>query len=123
MAAHCRKRDKLANLPEALIEYRWHGGNVTNRNAIRQAFSVRLAQRSAQARRQTGIDPAEGLNGPPDWRAQSADGIVLCGRRGALSPAGTGRSGVRTPAMPISLRSQRASPSSIMPSARSPLTP
>ena len=44
---------KLANLPEALIDYRWHSGNVTNRNTIRQAFSVRLAQRSAQARRRT----------------------------------------------------------------------
>ena len=43
---------KLANLPEILVEYRWHSGNVTNRNAIRQAFSVRLAQRSAAVRRE-----------------------------------------------------------------------
>ena len=64
----------LANLPEILIEYRWHSGNVTNRNAIRQAFSVRLAQRSAAARRETGRDPADGLSAPPDWREPSADG-------------------------------------------------
>jgi glycosyltransferase involved in cell wall biosynthesis len=70
---------KLANLPEALIDYRWHSGNVTNRNTIRQAFSVRLAQRSAQARRRTGHDPADGLSGPPDWRAQSAEGSFYAG--------------------------------------------
>ncbi len=64
---------KLANLPEPLVEYRWHSGNVTSRNAIRQAFSVRLAQRSAQMRRDTGRDPADGLSGPPDWRAPEAD--------------------------------------------------
>ena len=70
---------KLANLPEVLIEYRWHSSNVTNRNAIRQAFSVRLAQRSAQARRQSGHDPADGLNAPPDWRVQTADGSFFAG--------------------------------------------
>ena len=64
---------RLANLPEPLVEYRWHGGNVTNRNAIRQAFSVRLARRSAQMRRETGRDPADGLSGPPDWCAPEAD--------------------------------------------------
>ena len=64
---------KLANLPEALVQYRWHSESVTNRNAIRQAFSVRLAQRSARARRDNGNDPAGGLSGPPDWRAPAAD--------------------------------------------------
>lgn len=63
---------EVANLPEALVEYRWHSGNVTNRNAIRQAFSVRLAQRSARARRETGNDPADALQGPPDWRSPAA---------------------------------------------------
>jgi glycosyltransferase involved in cell wall biosynthesis len=64
---------RIANLPEILVEYRWHGGNVTSRNAIRQAFSVRLAQRSARARRETGKDPAGSLAIPPDWRAPIAD--------------------------------------------------
>jgi glycosyltransferase involved in cell wall biosynthesis len=64
---------KVANLPEILVEYRWHGGNVTSHNAIRQAFSVRLAQRSARARRQSGRDPAGSLAIPPDWRAPIAD--------------------------------------------------
>ena len=61
----------VANLPEPLIEYRWHSENVTHRNAIRQAFSVRLAQRAAQLRRQSGRDPADGLTAPPDWRADT----------------------------------------------------
>jgi hypothetical protein len=70
---------RLANLPEILIEYRWHSENVTNRNAIQQAFSVRLAQRSAQARRQTGHDPAVALTLPPDWRAPEADASFYAG--------------------------------------------
>jgi glycosyltransferase involved in cell wall biosynthesis len=64
---------KLANLPETLVAHRWHSENVTNRNAIRQSFSVRLAQRSARARRDTGKDPADGLTSPPDWRAPATD--------------------------------------------------
>lgn len=63
---------RLENLPEMLIEYRRHGGNVTSRSAIRQAFSVRLARRSAEMRRQTGRDPADALREPPDWRADAA---------------------------------------------------
>jgi GT2 family glycosyltransferase len=60
---------KIANLPEPLVDYRWHEENVTHRNAIRQAFSVRLAQRAALGRRQSGRDPADGLAEPPDWNA------------------------------------------------------
>jgi glycosyltransferase involved in cell wall biosynthesis len=63
---------KLANLPDVLVEYRRHGENITSRSAIRQAFSVRLAQRSARARRESGKDPADGLAAPPDWRAPAA---------------------------------------------------
>lgn len=70
---------KIANLPEPLIEYRWHSANVTRRNAIRQAFSVRLAQRSARARRDTGRDPADALTAPPDWRASDADASFYAG--------------------------------------------
>jgi glycosyltransferase involved in cell wall biosynthesis len=64
---------QLANLPENLTEYRRHGENVTSRNAIRQAFSARLAQRSARVRRGTGNDPAASLTEPPDWRSPAAD--------------------------------------------------
>jgi hypothetical protein len=64
---------QLANLPENLVEYRVHGENVTSRNAIRQAFSARLARRSARARRETGSDPAGSLTEPPDWRSPAAD--------------------------------------------------
>ena len=63
----------IANLPEALVEYRLHDSNVTSRNAIRQAFSARLAQRAAHARRAIGRDPADVLTGPPDWRSPAAE--------------------------------------------------
>jgi hypothetical protein len=62
----------LANLPEPLVQYRRHRANVTARRAIRQAFSVRLAQRAAGIRRQTGRDPAADLTAPPDWRLPQA---------------------------------------------------
>ena len=86
---------KLANLPEALIEYRWHSGNVTNRNAIRQAFSVRLAQRSAQARPRDRPRSGRWLERTAGLARAVRRWIVLCRRRGALSSAGTGRSGDR----------------------------
>jgi glycosyltransferase involved in cell wall biosynthesis len=57
----------LAMLPEYLIQYRWHDGNLTRHNAIRQAFSVRLAQRASAARRRGADDPAADLATPPDW--------------------------------------------------------
>jgi glycosyltransferase involved in cell wall biosynthesis len=63
----------VANLPESLVEYRRHGAGVTGRAAIRQAFSVRLAQLAARMRRQSGADPAAGLVRPPDWRSPEAD--------------------------------------------------
>jgi glycosyltransferase involved in cell wall biosynthesis len=63
---------RLANLPEPLVQYRRHGGNVTTRKAIRQAFSVRLAQRAARIRRRTGCDPATDLTSAPDWRQPQA---------------------------------------------------
>ncbi len=60
---------KVTNLPEWLIDYRWHSENVTRRKTIRQSFSSRLAQRSAYARRHCAYDPADELKSPPDWNA------------------------------------------------------
>ena len=62
----------VANLPQVLVEYRVHGGNVTARNAVRQAFSARLARLAARLRRETGRDPAQDLAAAPDWRAADA---------------------------------------------------
>jgi glycosyltransferase involved in cell wall biosynthesis len=64
---------KVANLPEFLAQYRRHPLSMSNRQAIRQAFSVRLAQRSAQWRNQGRLDPADKLDAPADWRTASAD--------------------------------------------------
>jgi len=62
----------LANVAEPLVQYRRHGANVTTRKAIRQSFSVRLAQRAASIRRRTGCDPATDLATAPDWRLPQA---------------------------------------------------
>jgi glycosyltransferase involved in cell wall biosynthesis len=63
----------IANLADYLTQYRWHDSNLSQRHAIRQSFSVRLAQRSAAGRRSGGGDPANTLTAPPDWWAKEAE--------------------------------------------------
>jgi len=60
---------KIAILPECLLQYRSHTASVTHRARVRQLFSTRLAQWSAQARRTRGHDPTSDLTSPPNWRA------------------------------------------------------
>ncbi len=62
-----------ANLPHALVRYRIHGGNVSQRFGVRQCFSARLARSAAAGRRSLGVDPAARLSGPPDWWAREAE--------------------------------------------------
>jgi glycosyltransferase involved in cell wall biosynthesis len=62
----------IANVPQTLIAYRRHQSNLSRHQAVRQAFSVRLAQRSAMLRARDGHDPADALPGPPDWWAREA---------------------------------------------------
>jgi GT2 family glycosyltransferase len=64
---------EVANLSEPLACYRVHSDGVSAAESLRQSFSVRLAQRSAAARQAQLPDPAEQLQGPPDWR-YAADG-------------------------------------------------
>jgi hypothetical protein len=63
----------VANLAEPLVAYRRHEANVSRRDAVRQSFSVRLAQRTAAARRSGAGDPATALVAPPDWWAAEAN--------------------------------------------------
>lgn len=63
----------VANLPERLIQYRWHSDNVTNQQGMRQAFSARLARLSTRLRRSGKPDPALALTTPPDWRSADAE--------------------------------------------------
>jgi glycosyltransferase involved in cell wall biosynthesis len=63
----------VANLAEDLVQYRQHGSNLSQRDAIRQSFSLRLAQRSAAGRRAGKSDPASDLAAPPDWWAEDAE--------------------------------------------------
>ena len=68
----------IANLPEVLIQYRWHAGNVIKRDALRQAFSARLAQNSAKMRREGFGDPADHIAAPPDWHSPCAQTAFYC---------------------------------------------
>ena len=63
----------IANLAEDLTQYRRHESNLSRRDAVRQAFSVRLAQRSAAGRKSGAGDPADALTAPPDWWAKEAE--------------------------------------------------
>jgi glycosyltransferase involved in cell wall biosynthesis len=63
----------IANLADYLTQYRWHSTNLSRRDAVRQSFSVRLAQRSAAGRRRGAGDPADTLTAPPDWWAREAE--------------------------------------------------
>jgi glycosyltransferase involved in cell wall biosynthesis len=63
----------IANLGEYLVSLRRHDASVSRRNAVRQSFSVRLAQRSAAARRTGADDPAAALVEPPDWWTAEAE--------------------------------------------------
>jgi len=66
---------ELANVTEPLVSYRRHSDGVSCRGGLRQAFSVRLAQRAAAARRLRQDDPADRLDGPPDWRRTLVEGV------------------------------------------------
>jgi len=63
----------IANLAEDLTQYRRHAASQSQRDAVRQSFSARLAQRAAAARRSGAGDPAAALTAPPDWLAQDAE--------------------------------------------------
>jgi glycosyltransferase involved in cell wall biosynthesis len=64
---------RIANLADYLTQYRWHESNLSQRDAVRQSFSVRLAQHSAACRRSGAGDPAGPLAAPPDWWADEAE--------------------------------------------------
>jgi glycosyltransferase involved in cell wall biosynthesis len=63
----------IANLADYLTQYRRHDSNLSRRDAVRQSFSARLAQRSAAGRRSGAADPAGTLTAPPDWWAAAAE--------------------------------------------------
>jgi glycosyltransferase involved in cell wall biosynthesis len=63
----------IANLADDLTQYRRHSTNLSRRDAVRQSFSVRLAQRSAAGRRSGAGDPADAFTVPPDWWAKEAE--------------------------------------------------
>jgi glycosyltransferase involved in cell wall biosynthesis len=63
----------IANLPEYLVQRRLHATNLSRLHAVRQSFSVRLAQRSAAGRLCGADDPVLGLLSPPDWWAADAE--------------------------------------------------
>jgi glycosyltransferase involved in cell wall biosynthesis len=83
----------IANLADDLVQYRQHGGNLSRRDAVRQSFSVRLAQRSAAGRRAGAGDPASGLAAPPDWWAGEAETSFYAGDVGLYRLLDSDRAG------------------------------
>jgi glycosyltransferase involved in cell wall biosynthesis len=63
----------LANLPEPLVFYRLHAGNLMFRKVVRQSFSVHLAQCSARLRETLGHDPVDAMLAAPKWWDRDCD--------------------------------------------------
>jgi len=74
----------IANLPEYLVQYRRHGGGVTDRSRLRALFSVRLAQQAALVRRAGQDDTVSSWDKPPDWRDPEFGRLKPYGKMAAL---------------------------------------
>jgi hypothetical protein len=59
----CRlsERYDLANLPEILLSYRWHGDNITQKRRYEQGLAAQIARLAARERRHGRPDPTLGL--------------------------------------------------------------
>ena len=57
------ERFELANLPDILLYYRVHAGQVSPKNLSQQVFSALAAEAAARIRRDTGQDPSLPLDG------------------------------------------------------------
>src|SRR5262245_30748713 len=55
------ERHPLANLPDVLVDYRWHGDNVTVRRRRDQALAAHIAKLAARERQLGRPDPTSGL--------------------------------------------------------------
>jgi glycosyl transferase family 2/putative nucleotidyltransferase-like protein len=55
------ERHALANMPEVLVDYRWHGSNTTARQRRRQVLGAHIAKLAAAERRLGRPDPTSGL--------------------------------------------------------------
>jgi glycosyltransferase involved in cell wall biosynthesis len=55
------ERHALANMPDVLVDYRWHGNNTTVRDRRRQALGAQIAKLAAAERRLGRPDPTSGL--------------------------------------------------------------
>jgi len=56
------ERHALANLPDVLVNYRWHGGNATILRKRAQALAAYIARFAAQERSRGRPDPTNGLD-------------------------------------------------------------
>ena len=55
------ERFPLANMPDLLLDYRWHGGNTTVRRRRKQALAAHIAKLAAAERRRGRQDPTSRL--------------------------------------------------------------
>lgn len=80
---------KLANLPEPLLRYRIHPGQVSAAQRLTQSFASELAFICSEERRANRIDPVKGLSGTVSWSERAFLGDVpaimdLCDRFAAI---------------------------------------
>lgn len=59
------ERAEIANLPDIVLRYRVHDGNVSRKHLLAKLEAVLLARASARARGRGAEDPADGLDGFP----------------------------------------------------------
>jgi GT2 family glycosyltransferase len=62
---------KLSNLPDILVDYRKHGGNMTVRHRFHQALHSHIARQAAFMRRRGLPDPADG------WTTLDLDNLAV----------------------------------------------
>jgi hypothetical protein len=67
------KTNQVANLAEFLIQYRQHTVNVSKIKMVRQAFSVRLAQRCQPGHPGSAPEAQSQLDAPPDFLSPQAN--------------------------------------------------
>ncbi len=56
---------EIANLPDVVLDYRWHGGNVSAQKRRRQTIASLMALGSAIGRKRMGVDPCATLTAGP----------------------------------------------------------
>jgi hypothetical protein len=98
-------RTQLANLPDRLLAYRLHQGQVSRAKVWQQRLAHDLALLSARRRQQGRPDPLDDLKAPPDLRSRDlthdaqVDALIETYRFAAAADQGFGERGRAEPVL------------------------